>query len=128
MQKRSTFERPVYWNDVLDYCENKQTPLPDIQPNFSVYKIEEIVYKSVLFIRPNIGSVCYIPEKIRISTPTIREEDITRLEEIGSGQYGIVYRALFRHHNVAAKVLSLKHAQLDDEEIEKVKLEAEILR
>lgn len=132
LKRKRTFKSPIYWNDVQDYCEGKKHTLPmevpEIHPGLSVYQISEDLFRCILFLQPSTRNNSISLEKIRISTPIIQEEDISRLEEIGSGQYGTVYRALFRHHNVAAKVLLTKPTQLDDDEIEKLKLEAEILR
>ena len=104
--------------------------LPKIVENSSVYQIEEGHYRYILYMLkgPSMANRVMPSPVDEISEPIIEENEILDREKLGSGQFGQVYRAKFRHQVVAVKVLNVNPSNLTADELQRVKLEVDILR
>lgn len=119
--------KPISWNDIKNSKDPNLQNIPNFSRHLSVYSITERQYRAIIATRSGNSPSCYSPAE-QISAPIIREEEITNREVLGSGEYGIVYRAQFRHHIVAAKVLNARPNELTEEELDKLKIEADVLQ
>jgi len=123
------FSHPISWMDVQSSHDPQLEGLPVIRETQCIYSITLAHHKKILSLSaPSRGVESAYPPVEQILPTTISESEITKQDVLGSGQYGTVYRALFRHSIVAAKVLSADVSELTTEEIEKLKVEAKILQ
>ena len=131
MKYARKFARAIDWADVEDITDAKLQNLPKLVDGKSIYQIEESHYRYFLYMLKSpstTGARASVGTVEEISTPIITEDEITDREELGSGQFGQVYRAKFRHQPVAVKVLYVNPSELTEDELKRVKLEVEILR
>ena len=130
MKYARKFNRPIDWADVEDITDAKLQNLPRILSDRTVYEIEEAHYRYFIYmLRAPVSTRIVDSTPVEeISAPIISEYEITDRSEIGSGQFGSVYRAKFRYQPVAVKVLHVNPKELSADDLKRVQLEVEILR
>ena len=124
------FAREISWSEIADSEDPVLSDFPTVTNGKTIYQITEKHYRFILFLQkkkpePVMNNVS-APEDL--SQTIVHEEEITNKEKLGSGQFGQVYRAKFRHQTVAVKILNVNPSDLSDAELRSVKLEVDILR